>query len=96
MEANGLPFGASILTAAARAFGSRDPDAGRSGTTQLVIVSAGFDTRVHCVIELVKDAALIEIDYDATHEYKKRRVDEGMRETSAFEEAYGVTGGEHQ
>ena len=139
MEANGLPSRTSILTAAARAFGSREPDASvrnpdwvadqligpaelaliaehpiskaldrdfqeaiqdpdvfgfvwlmlvrtrfidermeraiRSGATQLVILGAGFDTRAHRFTELLKDTAVIEIDYGATQEYKKRRVE---------------------
>jgi len=139
MEANGLPSRTSILTAAARAFGSREPDASvrnpdwiaeqligtaelaliadhpiskaldrdfqeamndpdvfgfawlmlvrtrfidemmeravRSGATQLVILGAGFDTRVHRFTELLKDTAVIEIDYGTTQEYKKRRVE---------------------
>ena len=139
MEANGLPSRTSILTAAARAFGSREPDASvrnpdwvadrligpaelaliadhpiskaldqdfqeamndpdifgfawlmlvrtrfidelmeravRSGATQLVILGAGFDTRAHRFTELLKNAAVIEIDYGATQEYKKRRVE---------------------
>src|SRR6185369_15975044 len=138
MEANGLPSRTSILTAAARAFGSREPDisvrnpdwvaarligppelalipehpiskaldrdfqdaicdpdifgfawlmlvrtrfidermerALRGGATQLVILGAGFDTRAHRFTELLKDVAVIEIDYGATQEYKKRRV----------------------
>src|SRR5277367_892628 len=138
MEANGLPSRTSILTAAARAFGSREPDAGvrnpdwvadrligpnelaliadhpiskafgqefqeaicdpdvfgmawlmlvrtrfidelmeraiRNGATQLVILGAGFDTRAHRFTDLLKDAAVFEIDYGATQEYKKRRV----------------------
>ncbi len=139
MEANGLPSRTAILTAAARAFGSREPDvsvrnpdwiadrligppelaliaghplskvldedfpeaiddpdvfgftwlmlvrtrfidermqlAVRSGATQLVILGAGFDTRAHRFTELLKDTAIIEIDYGATQEYKKRRVE---------------------
>jgi methyltransferase (TIGR00027 family) len=139
MKANGLPSRTSILTAAARAFGSREPDpsvrnpdwvadrligpaelaliadhpiskaldqdfqeaiydpdffgfvwlmlvrtrfidelmerAVRSGATQLVILGAGFDTRAHRFSELLKGAAVIEIDYGATQEYKKRRVE---------------------
>src|SRR5271156_2738469 len=139
MEANGLPSRTAILTAAARAFGSREPDAGvrnpdyvagrligpaelaliedhpiskaldqdfqqamndpdifgfawlmlvrtrfidelmeravRGGVTQLVILGAGFDTRAHRFAELLKDVAIIEIDYPATQEYKKRRVE---------------------
>ncbi len=138
MEANGLPSRTSILTAAARAFGSREPDASvrnpdslaghligpaelaliadhpistaldrdfheaihdpdifgfawlmlvrtrfidermelavRGGATQLVILGAGFDTRAHRFAELLKDTAVIEIDYGATQEYKKKRV----------------------
>ncbi len=139
MEANGLPSRTSILTAAARAFGSREPDASvrnpdwvadrligpaelsliadhplskaldqdfqeaindpdvfgftwlmlvrtrfidelmeravRSGATQLVILGAGFDTRAHRFAELLKDTAIVEIDYGTTQEYKKRRVE---------------------
>jgi methyltransferase (TIGR00027 family) len=142
MEANGLPSRTSILTAAARAFGSREPDASvrnpdwiaerligtaelaliadhpiskaldqdfqeamndpdvfgfawlmlvrtrfidemmeravRSGATQLVILGAGFDTRVHRFTELLKDTAVIEIDYDTTQEYKKRCVEAAL------------------
>jgi methyltransferase (TIGR00027 family) len=138
MEANGLPSRTSILTAAARAFGSREPDvsvrnpdwladrligpaelalitdhpignapdrdfqeamrdpdvfgfvwlmlvrtrfidelmvrAVRGGATQLVILGAGFDTRVHRFAELLQDTTVIEIDYGATQEYKKCRV----------------------
>ena len=138
MEANGLPSRTSILTAAARAFGSREPDVSvrnpdsvaerligpdelaliadhpiskafgmdfedaindpdvfgfawlmllrtrfidermeraiLGGATQLVILGAGFDTRAHRFSELLKDTVIIEIDYGATQEYKKRRV----------------------
>ena len=139
MEANGLPSRTSILTAAARAFGSREPDASvrnpdwvagrligpaelaliadhpisnaldrdfqeaihnpdifgfawlmlvrtrfidelmeravRNGAAQLVILGAGFDTRAHRFTELLKDVAIIEVDYGATQEYKKQRVE---------------------
>ena len=139
MQANGLPSRTAILTAAARAFGSREPDASvrnpdwaadrligpdelsliaehpvstalhrpfddaindpdvfgftwlmlvrtryiderlahalRGGATQVVILGAGFDTRGHRFAGLLKDATVIEIDYGATQEYKKRRVD---------------------
>ena len=142
MEANGLPSRTSILTAAARALGSREPDASvrnpdwvadrligpaelaliadhaiskaldrdfqeamhdpdvfgfiwlmlvrtrcidglmeravRNGATQLVILGAGFDTRAHRFAELLKDASVIEIDYSATQEYKKRRVEAAL------------------
>jgi methyltransferase (TIGR00027 family) len=142
MEANGLPSRTSILTAAARAFGSREPDASvrnpdwlaerligtaelaliadhpiskaldrdfqeaindpdvfgfawlmlvrtrfidelmeravRTGATQLVILGAGFDTRCHRFIELLKDVAVIEIDYGTTQEYKKLRVEAAL------------------
>ncbi len=44
------------------------------GATQLVILGAGFDTRAHCFIELLKNVLVIEIDYGTTQEYKKRRV----------------------
>jgi len=142
MEANGLPSRTSILTAAARAFGSREPDpsvrnpdwiadrpigpaelalisdhpiskaldrdfqeairdpdifgfawlmlvrtrfidelterAVRGGATQLVILGAGFDTRAHRFTELLQDAAVIEIDYGTTQEYKRRRVEAAL------------------
>jgi methyltransferase (TIGR00027 family) len=142
MLANGLPSRTSILTAAARAFGWREPDVSvrnpdwvaakligpaelaliaahplgnaldqdfhqgindpdvfgfawlmlvrtrfidermeraiRNGATQLVILGAGFDTRAHRFPELLKNTLVIEIDYGATQEYKKRRVDETL------------------
>jgi methyltransferase (TIGR00027 family) len=142
VEDNGLPSRTSILTAAARAFGSREPDlslrnpdwlagrligpaelaliaehpigkaldrdfqeairdpdvfgfawlmlvrtrfidermerAVRGGATQVVILGAGFDTRAHRFAELLKDATVIEIDYGATQEYKKRRVEAAL------------------
>lgn len=142
MEDNGLPSRTSILTAAARALGSREPDASvrnpdwvaerligpaelaliadhpisraldqdfqeamndpdvfgfawlmlvrtrfidelmeravRGGATQVVILGAGFDTRAHRFTELLKDAVVMEIDYGATQEYKKRRVDAAL------------------
>jgi methyltransferase (TIGR00027 family) len=139
MQANGLPSRTSILTAAARALGSREPDASvrnpdwladrligpaelaliadhpiskafeqdfheamndpdvfalawlmlvrtrvidewmeraiSDGAAQLVILGAGFDTRAYRFIELLKNATVIEIDYGATQEYKKQRVE---------------------
>jgi methyltransferase (TIGR00027 family) len=142
MEANGLPSRTSILTAAARAIGSREPDASvrnpdslaerligpaelaliadhpiskafdrdfreasndpdvfgfawlmlvrtrfidelmeravRGGATQLVVLGAGFDTRAHRFSELLKDVSVIEVDYGATQDYKKRRVQEAF------------------
>jgi len=139
MEDNGLPSRTSILTSAARALGSREPDpsvrnpdwaadrligpaelalieshpisraldldfheamndpevfgftwlmlvrtryldeqlerAARDGATQVVLLGAGFDTRAQRFAELLRDAAVIEIDYGATQEYKRRRVD---------------------
>jgi len=142
MEANGLPSRTSILTAAARALGSREPDASvrnpdwiagrligpaelqliaehpvsqaldrdfqevlndpdvfglawlmlvrtrfidemmeravRRGATQVVILGAGFDTRAHRFRELLMDATVFEVDYGATQEYKRRRVEEAL------------------
>ncbi len=142
MEANGFPSRTSILTATARALGSREPDASvrnpdwvadrlispaalaliadhplstaldrdfqecmndpdifgltwlmlvrtrfidgmmehavRNGATQVVILGAGFDTRAHRFAELLKDATVIEVDYGATQEYKKRAVEEAL------------------
>ena len=142
MEDNGLPSRTSILTAAARALGSREPDASvrnpdsvadrligpaelalitghpigkalngdfqetmndpdifglvwlmlvrtrfidelmeravRNGASQLVILGAGFDTRAHRFAELLKDAAVLEVDYATTQDYKKRRVEAAL------------------
>lgn len=142
MQTNGLPSRTSILTAAARALGSREPDpsvrnpdwladrligpaelklieehpigtaldrdvgemmnnldvfgfvwlmlvrtkfiddmlqrAVRGGTTQVVILGAGFDTRAHRFAELLRDAVVIEIDYGATQDYKRRRVEAAL------------------
>src|SRR3984957_15549643 len=50
----------------------------RNGVTQLVILGAGFDTRAHRFTELLKDATVIEIDYVATQEYKRRRVEAAL------------------
>lgn len=142
MEANGLPSRTAILTAAARALGSREPDASvrnpdwladrligpaeltliaghplskiggqdfhealldpdvfgfvwlmlvrtrfidemvqralRGGVTQLVILGAGFDTRAHRFPELLQDAAVIEVDFATTQDYKKQRVQSAL------------------
>jgi methyltransferase (TIGR00027 family) len=142
MQPDGLPSRTSILTAAARALGSREPDASvrnpdwvadrligppelaliadhpisraldqdfqeaiddpdvfgfvwlmlvrtrfidemmvravRGGTTQVVILGAGFDTRAHRFSELLAESAVIEIDYGATQEYKRRRAGEAL------------------
>jgi methyltransferase (TIGR00027 family) len=50
----------------------------RGGATQLVILGAGFDTRAHRFTGLLKDTAVIEIDYPSTQEYKKRRVEAAL------------------
>jgi len=50
----------------------------RGGATQLVILGAGFDTRAHRFTELLKDVTVVEIDYGATQEYKKRRVEAAL------------------
>jgi methyltransferase (TIGR00027 family) len=47
----------------------------RGGVTQLVILGAGFDTRAHRFTDLLQDVAVIEVDYGATQEYKRRRVE---------------------
>jgi methyltransferase (TIGR00027 family) len=49
-----------------------------NGATQLVILGAGFDTRAHRFADLLNDVAVIEIDYGASQEYKRRRVDAGL------------------
>lgn len=145
MQANGLPSRTSILTAAARALGSREPDASvrnpdwvagkligqaelaliaghplsntldadfdkvmndpevfgfawlmlvrtrfidelmeravRNGATQLVILGAGFDSRAHRFAELLKNVSIIELDFGATQDYKKRRVEAALGRT---------------
>jgi len=43
-----------------------------------VILGAGFDSRAHRFAELLKDTAVIEIDYGATQEYKERRVEAAL------------------
>lgn len=50
----------------------------RNGATQLVILGAGFDTRAHRFTDLLQGVAVIEIDYGATQEYKKRRVEAAL------------------
>ena len=50
----------------------------RDGATQLVILGAGFDTRAHRFSALLKDVAVIELDYGTTQEYKKRRVEAAL------------------
>jgi methyltransferase (TIGR00027 family) len=50
----------------------------RGGVTQLVILGAGFDTRAHRFTELLQDVAVIEVDYGATQEYKRRRVEAAL------------------
>jgi methyltransferase (TIGR00027 family) len=49
-----------------------------NGATQLVILGAGFDTRAHRFAELLKDATVYEVDYGATQEYKKLRVEAAL------------------
>ena len=72
-------FGFSLADAGADALHRRTDGARvRSGATQFVILGAGFDTRAHRFTELLKDAAVIEIDYGATQEYKKRRVEAAL------------------
>jgi methyltransferase (TIGR00027 family) len=141
---NGLPSRTSILVAAVRAFGSREPDenvrnpdsvadlligpselalisdhpvstgltqdyveasqnpaivlfaglmlwrtrfidealerAVKNGATQVVILGAGFDTRAHRFGELLKHSRVIEVDAAPTQAYKKRRVQEVLRD----------------
>jgi O-methyltransferase involved in polyketide biosynthesis len=51
----------------------------RSGATQFVILGAGFDTGLTASPNCwLKDAAVIEIDYGATQEYKQRRVEAAL------------------
>jgi methyltransferase (TIGR00027 family) len=141
---NGLPSRTSILVAAVRAFGSREPDenvrnpdsvadlligpaelalisdhpvstgltqdykeasqnpaivlfaglmlwrtryidealerAVKNGAKQVVILGAGFDTRAYRFGELLKHCRVIEVDAAPTQAYKKRRVQEVLRD----------------
>jgi methyltransferase (TIGR00027 family) len=45
-----------------------------TGTTQIVILGAGFDSRAYRLRQLLKRTKVVEIDYGPTQEYKKRRV----------------------
>jgi methyltransferase (TIGR00027 family) len=47
----------------------------RNGTTQVVILGAGFDSRAYRFHEAMKDMAVFEVDSAATQALKKRRVD---------------------
>jgi len=50
----------------------------RGGASQVVILGAGFDTRAHRFASLLADVPVIEVDYEATQAYKKRRVEEAL------------------
>jgi methyltransferase (TIGR00027 family) len=47
-----------------------------SGTTQVVILGAGFDSRAYRFAELFRGVKIYEVDFPSTQEYKKRRVQE--------------------
>lgn len=67
-----------VMLVRTRFIDERMEHAVREGATQLVILGAGFDSRAHRFAELLKDAAVIEIDHPATQEYKRRRVDAAL------------------
>src|SRR6202042_3149443 len=46
-----------------------------NGTTQVVILGAGFDTRAYRFKDLLQDKKIFEVDYRSTQEFKKRRVE---------------------
>jgi len=46
------------------------------GTTQVVILGAGFDSRVYRLRDLLHGVKVYEVDFPPTQEYKKRRVQE--------------------
>jgi methyltransferase (TIGR00027 family) len=46
------------------------------GTTQIVILGAGFDSRAYRFGELLRSVKVYEVDFPPTQEYKKRRVRE--------------------
>ena len=55
----------------------------RDGATQVVMLGAGFDTRAQRFADALQDVRVIEIDYGATQEYKRRRVDAVLGGSSA-------------
>jgi methyltransferase (TIGR00027 family) len=56
----------------------------REGTTQIVILGAGFDTRAYRFAEDLKDKAVFEVDYRSTQELKKRRLESAMGSLPSF------------
>jgi methyltransferase (TIGR00027 family) len=52
----------------------------KNGATQVVILGAGFDSRAYRFRELLKDCRVIEVDAAPTQRYKRRRVEEVLRE----------------
>ena len=46
----------------------------RNGTTQVVILGAGFDSRAYRFGDLLKDCRVVEVDARATQEYKRQRL----------------------
>jgi methyltransferase (TIGR00027 family) len=52
----------------------------KNGATQVVILGAGFDTRAYRFGQLLKHSRVIEVDAAPTQAYKKRRVQEVLRD----------------
>jgi methyltransferase (TIGR00027 family) len=52
----------------------------KNGATQMVVLGAGFDTRAYRFRELLKHCRVIEVDAPATQAYKKRRIQEILRD----------------
>lgn len=52
----------------------------KNGATQVVILGAGLDSRAYRFRELLKYCRVIEVDPAPTQEYKRRRVEEVLRE----------------
>jgi methyltransferase (TIGR00027 family) len=52
----------------------------KNGAKQVVILGAGFDTRAYRFAELLKHSKVIEVDAAPTQAYKKRRVQEVLRD----------------
>lgn len=55
----------------------------KNGSTQVVMLGAGFDSRAFRFRELLRDCRVIEADAAPTQEYKRRRVQEALGEVPA-------------
>jgi methyltransferase (TIGR00027 family) len=67
--------GAMLMIIRTRYIDERLVEAVRNGATQVVILGAGFDSRAYRLHELLRGAAVFEVDSPATQQIKKRRVE---------------------